>query len=114
MEGSRKIVPSKRSKETIWKDIIRKETDEKLRKEKEQLNLIQDEKMRKYVKRKMEEYIMEERLSKEKAAELIMQNKGIVKHFSYYTKNGIDMKKMFIEWIEQREKTNWMDRTERF
>lgn len=65
----------------------------------------QDEKVRRYVRRKMEEYVGEGH-SKEEVIDLVMQQKEIVQHFSYYTKNGIDIRKIFRKWLEEPEHSN--------
>lgn len=88
--------------------------NEKFRKERknqrENLGFEQDAKVRRYTTRKLEEYL-EEGLSKEEAVDRIMQEKGIIKHFSYWTKNGIDIREMFISWINQPQQGK--DREER-
>lgn len=58
--------------------------------QKEKERLSQDIKIRKYVRRKLEEYL-EEGDSSEKAADLIAQEKGI------------DIKEMFKNWVQELE-----------
>ncbi len=70
--------------------------------QKEKERLSQDIKIRKYVRRKLEEYL-EEGDSSEKAADLIAQEEGIAKHFSSYTEKGIDIKEMFKNWVQELE-----------
>lgn len=94
----------------IASDIHEEKNKKETKKEKEKLGIEQDEKVRRYTKRKLEEYV-EEGLSKEEAVDRIMQEKGIVKHFSYWTKNGIDIREMFISWINQSQQGK--DREER-
>lgn len=72
------------------------------KKEREELTIEQDVKVRRYVRRKLEEYV-EEGYSSKEAVDLIMQEKGIVEHFSYWVKNGIDIKQMLISWIKVPE-----------
>lgn len=94
---------SKYRLEALRRHVERKENEERSQDERKVLGLNQDQKIRKYVRRKLEDYI-EEGKSKEKAIDLVMQEKGIAQHFSYYAKNGIDIRKIFMEWIEQTEK----------
>lgn len=83
--------------------VVNAEKNKEIRKkERKELKIEQDEKIRRYVRRKLEEYVTEGYSSKE-AVDLIMQEKGIVEHFSYWVKNGIDIRQMFTKWIEELE-----------
>ena len=59
-----------------------------------------DTKNREYVKDKIVEYI-KSGLSEEKAIEEIMKD-PIVKEFEYLTKNGLDIKECFKNWVRSK------------
>ena len=61
-------------------DIYNRKKSEYVKKERERLNLDQDIKIRKYVRRKLEEYV-EQGYSREEAAELMMQQKRNCREF---------------------------------
>lgn len=72
-------------------------------KKKQELN--QDIKIRNYVRRKLEEYV-EQGYSSEEAAELMVKEKGIAKHFNSYSEKKIDIKEMFKNWVQEPEHSN--------
>lgn len=89
----------------ISQEIFNKRCREKLKEEREDLKIEQDKKVRKFVRRKLEEYV-EEGYSIEEAINFIMERKEITEHFSYWTKNGIDIKQMFTSWAREPEHSN--------
>lgn len=79
----------------IEKERLRK----RYQKQKEELNLNQDYENRKYVKKKIAEY-METGMSQQKAVDLIMQD-DIVSQFDYLKKNGLDIRQCFLNWTNK-------------
>ena len=66
--------------------------------EKKQTITSSDTQNREYVRQRIIE-LSKEGLSKEKILEILLQD-PIISEFNYFTKQGIDIKNIFISWIE--------------
>ncbi|MCI8383661.1 MAG: hypothetical protein HFJ33_02155 [Clostridia bacterium] len=88
--------------ENINTEIMQKESRQRKQDTRKELNLEQDMKIRRYVRRKIEEYRAEGN-SKETTIERILEEKGIKQHFDYLTKNGVNLKKCFLGWLNELE-----------